>query len=137
MADKKISELAASTVLVGTDLVPIVSGGVNKKIQATDFAGQLPKVKNNGTLVSNVITATTTEIPLTGQLVVLSLPTHSIGAGISGQEISLIGSGTNSVSLTGAGTLTTINFPAAGQTATIVYVGSAWYVKQHFSVTFA
>ena len=137
MTDKKISELTVASSVLATDILPIVSGGVNKKVTAQALQESLPSVKNSGTTVTVPAQATVTAIPLTSTTVLLTLGTHTLGSGTNGQEITLVGSGTNLVTLTGAGTLTTVNFPAVGSTITLVYLNSAWYVKSHFSVTFA
>lgn len=135
--DKKISELATVVGAGSADIIPIVSGGANKSISVLALARSLPSVGNSGTTTNIPISASVTAIPLTSTVVQLSLQTHTLASGTAGQEITLIGSGTNAVTLTGAGTLTTINFPAIGSTVTLLYVGSAWNVKSHFSVTFA
>lgn len=112
--DKKISELGSVTATLASDLIPIVSGGVNKKIAISALTDSLPSSKNSGVTANVPVNTTASAIPLTSTLVRLSLSNHTLGSGQSGQEITLIGSGTNSVTLTGAGTLTTVNFPAVG-----------------------
>ena len=136
MADKKISEFGQAPSAIGTDIIPIVQAGVNKKITVDALCQSLPKVKNTGILTNAIGNVTETEIPINKALGKLTLSNHTLAVGESGQEITLIGSGSNVIALVGQ-SFTSVTFPTAGQTVTLVSDGTTWFVKSHFSVLFA
>lgn len=136
MADKKISEFGQAPSAIGTDIIPIVQAGVNKKITVDALCQSIPKIKNSGVSVNAIATVTVTEVPINKTLAKLTLGSHTLAIGESGQEMTLIGQGTNALTLVGQ-SFTTVTFPTPGQTVTLVSDGTMWYVKSHFSVLFA
>lgn len=136
MADRKISEMLPASDVVATDFIPIVSSGANKRINVGVLTSNLPNIGNKG-ITKNVPVVGTQIIQLTSTVVKLSVPIHDLPSGTEGQEVTIVGSGSNTVTLSGAGGLTSITFPTIGSTCTLIYIGLTWYVKSYFSVTFA
>lgn len=135
MADKKVSELVSATGVDASDLLLVASGGVSKKLTVGMLASNLPNVGNKGITKNVPVSTLVTDVPLTSTVVKLSLTSHTLAAGNEGQEITLIGSGNNVVSLTGAG-VSTITMPADGSTCTLVFSSAKWYVKSYFLTSF-
>jgi hypothetical protein len=139
MADKKITALTASTALSTDDLFHVVdspaSSPSNKKITVTNVFNKIPtyigmnsvQALTNGTgQTVNVTDAITTMDSSSGNI------TGTLGSGATGQIkvlVNISGSNSSVITLTTTlGSLSTITFDAAGETATCMWTGSAWTV---------
>ena len=139
MADKKITALNAATALSTDDLFHVVdspaSSPTNKKITVDNVLNKVPSylglAATPATVASGVIDVTTpvTFCSVTGTVA------YSLAAGTAGQIKMLV---CTAVSGTPVGVVTpvasandgynTITFNAKGQTATLIYVNSAWMI---------
>jgi len=137
MADKKISELLVATTALGIDLIPIVSGGVNKSLTVGILSLNLPNVGNKGITKNLPVVAALVAIPLTSSIVVLSTPDlqYTLGAGVDGQEVTLVTSGTNVV-VPIASYFTSLQMVPGGS-VTLLYLTSLskWIIKSSNGVT--
>ena len=139
MADKKITALNASTALSTDDLFHVVdspaSSPTNKKITADNVFNKVPSylglAATPAVVASGVIDVTTpvTFCSVTGTVA------YSLAAGTAGQIKMLV---CTAVSGTPVGVVTpvasandgynTITFNAKGQTATLLWVNTAWMI---------
>ena len=139
MADKKITALNASAALSTDDLFHVVdspaSSPTNKKITTNNVFNKVPSylglAATPAVVTSGVIDVTTpiTFLSTTGTVA------YSLAAGTAGQIKMLV---CTAVSGTPVGVVTpvasandgynTITFNAKGQTATLIYVNSAWMI---------
>lgn len=62
MTNSKVSDLTVTTTFAGTDLVPIVQGGVSKRIAASDFLAEVTPASASETTEGIVERATNTEV---------------------------------------------------------------------------
>ncbi len=139
MADQKLSELTAATSAEGADNLYLVKGGASQKITvASLFADVDTPVKLGSTVAiddSETLTGAGV-VSVAKTVTVLSNPgasgTLTIAAGSTGQ-IKIITMTSN----TGSNTLTlddtdlghdTVVFNEKGDTATLIYIGSKWWV---------
>ena len=138
MADKKISELLVATGALGADLIPVVSGGVNKSLSVGILSLNLPNVGNKGITKNLPVSSTVAAIPLTSSIVVLSTPDlqYTLGTGVDGQEVTLVTSGTNVV-IPIASYFTSLQM-TPGSSVSLVYITllSKWIIRCSNGVTF-
>jgi len=139
MADQKLSELTAATSTASTDKVYLVSGGASKQITVANLFATIPTPVSFSDKISITDTDTMSsagEVSLTTNITYLSNPaangTLTIGAGTEGQIKIIV-----MVSNTTARTLIlddsdlahdTVTFSAVGDTATLIYTNSKWYL---------
>ena len=139
MADKKISELVVASNVLAADLIPIVSGGLNKSISAGILALNLPNLGNKGITKNNVVAAISNVIPLTVSLITLppSGAPYTLGVGSDGQELTIVSSGANTVSPIAAAFATILM--SSSSSVTLIYINSMskWIVKSFYDCTFA
>ena len=135
MSDKKISELPVAESILPIDIIPIVSGGANKRISAGLFALNLPNIGNKGITANLVVSAPEYDIPLNSTVIALTLSEHLLSGGNrSGQEITLV-SLTDTIVTVGTAAIT-LGYKS---TVTLVYIWeiSEWVVKCSHNATFA
>lgn len=135
--DKKISELGSASAVLSTDFLPIVSGTTNYKITTDVLFGNTPKLGNKG-LSKNVVGAPIGNvIPLTYTLVLLptSGSAYTLGAGVDGQNITVISNVANSMTFVG-GSKTTATF-SGESSITLTYINSLskWIINQSYNTT--
>jgi hypothetical protein len=135
--DTKISEFPTASTAVVSDILPIVSGGVNKGLSVGVLALNMPNLGNKG-ITKNVITqAMAATIPLTNTVIELPLRLnpYTLTNGASGQEVTLVSLDTNTVSVV-SGWLSTI-LMSAGSSITLLFIGdtSKWVVKSYHNCT--
>ena len=139
MADQKLSELTAATSIASTDTTYLVSGGASKQITMANLFASVPTPVSFDDKISITDTDTMTAagaISVTTNITYLSNPTATgtltIPVGTEGQ-IKIIIMTSNSA----GNTLTlddsdlghdTITFSAVGDTATLIYTSSKWYM---------
>lgn len=106
MADTKISALtAATTPLAGTEVLPIVQGGVTKKVAVADLTtgrsvstADLYSVKTSAGAVVDVVTIQNLSSNAGTEAALFFAPTTATG-NIRGARISAINDGSNVISL--------------------------------------
>jgi len=139
MADQKLSELTAATTAAAADTVYLVQGGSSKKITVANLFADVDTDVKFGDTISIDDSETLTgagAVSVTKTVTILSNPgatgTLTIAAGSTGQiKIIVMTSNTASRTLTlddsdlGHDTVT---FNEAGDTATLIYIGSKWWV---------
>jgi len=138
MSDKKISELLVATTALGADLIPVVTGGVNKSLSVGILSLNLPNIGNKGITKNAPVSVTVAAIPLTASVVVLATPDlqYTLGTGADGQEVTLVTSGTNVV-VPIASYFTSLQM-TSGASVTMIYFTllSKWVVKCSNGVSF-
>jgi hypothetical protein len=139
MADQKLSELTAATSIASTDTTYLVTGGASKQITMANLFATVPTPVKFDDKISIGDTDTMTAagaISLTSNITLLSNPgidgTLTIGSGTSGQiKILIMTSNTSSKTLILDDSdlaHDTITFSAVGDTATLIYTNSLWYM---------
>lgn len=139
MADSKLSELTEATSITSADTVYLVSGGASKKISTANFFATVPTPVGFSDKVSITDTNTMTDIgavDLTTNITYLSNPSSSgtltIGSGTDGQiKIIIMISNDSSRTMTLDDSdlaSDTIAFSNVGDTATLIYTNSKWYM---------
>lgn len=139
MADQKLSELTAATSAASADTVYLVQGGSSKQITVANLFADVDTDVKFGDTISIDDSETLTgagAVSVTKTVTILSNPgangTLTIAAGSTGQ-IKIIVMTSN----TATNTLTlddsdlghdTVTFNEAGDTATLIYIGSKWWV---------
>ena len=136
--DRKISEFPAASVLLATDLIPIVSGVENKTVSVGVFGLNLPNFGNKG-ITKNAVTPVTLGlvIPLTKTLVTLptALTDYTLANGSPGQEITLVALAA-SVKVFPVSALFPSVSMGIGSSLTLIFVVNSWIPKSHYSCTF-
>ena len=139
MADQKLSELTAATSAAAADTIYVVQGGTSKNITVANLFADVDTDVKFGDTISIDDSETLTgagEVSVAKTVTILSNPgangTLTITAGSTGQ-IKIIVMTSN----TGTNTLTlddsdlghdTVTFNEKGDTATLIYIGSKWWV---------
>lgn len=148
MADKKVSELTASTSVSITDVLPIVQGSVTKKITPVVLFGNIPTdIKYAGILVETGTpdTVQTGAISLTTAITYLSNVTTgttstTLADGAQGQEKTLCMTvrTTNDVDVIPTnlvGVATKLTFAEVGQTAKLKFMNGSWHIMSVYGAT--
>jgi len=144
MADKKITALTnLGDGLASEDLFHIVDDPsvtpINKKVSAEDVFNNIPSWLGLSQLAQTITadgsTATAVDVTTAITLVNATSATHScaLADGSDGQVKTIINSstsGTNAVTITpaNAGGFTTITLDKEGESATLLFKNSKWYV---------
>ena len=139
MADQKLSELTAATSAAAADTIYVVQGGTSKNITVANLFADVDTDVKFGDTISIDDSETLTgagAVSVAKTVTILSNPgangTLTIAAGSTGQIKILV-----MTSNTGTNTLTlddtdlghdTVTFNEAGDTATLIYIGSKWWV---------
>jgi len=144
MADKKITALTnLGDGLASADLFHVVDDPagtpINKKISAEDVFNNIPSwlglAQTAQSITADGSTATAVNVTTAVTLVNATSATHSaaLADGVDGQIKTIINSstsGTNAVTITptNAGGFTTITLDKQGESATLLFKNSKWYV---------
>jgi hypothetical protein len=139
MADQKLSELTAATSAAPADTIYVVQGGTSKNITVANLFADVDTDVKFGDTISIDDSETLTgagAVSVAKTVTILSNPgangTLTIAAGSTGQ-IKIIVMTSN----TATNTLTlddsdlghdTVTFNEKGDTATLIYIGSKWWV---------
>lgn len=144
MADKKITALTnLGDGLASADLFHVVDDPagtpINKKISAEDVFNNIPSwlglAQTAQSITADGSTTTAVNVTTAVTLVNATSATHSaaLADGVDGQIKTIINSstsGTNAVTITptNAGGFTTITLDKEGESATLLFKNSKWYV---------
>lgn len=139
MADAKLSELTAATSAASSDSMYLVQSSTSKKITVANLFADIdtPAVFSDKIQIQDTetFTASSGALSITTNISYLSNPSGngnlSLAAGSDGQiKIIIMISNTSAVtsSLTGSTVEGTVEFDAAGDTATMIYTNSKWYM---------
>lgn len=135
--DSKISAFPVSTAVLPLDIIPVVTGGFNKRVTVDFLASNLPNLGNNGISKNAVVSASAAIIPLVNTVV--TLPTlvapYTLPNGSGGQEIVLVSLGVNVVVPTSS--LVTSISMVNGSSISLVFIGSIskWVPKSYHNCT--
>jgi hypothetical protein len=136
MADKKISQFPVATTISAVDIVPIVSGAVNKIVTIGVICLNLPNIGNTGITKNTVNNVVSTAIPLTKTIITIdgNIVPYTLGAGADGQEVVLVALGDCTVLPINAD-FTSIGM-ASGSSIVLMYIGSLakWVPKSYHNV---
>jgi hypothetical protein len=136
MADKKISQFPVATTISAVDIVPIVSGAVNKIATIGVICLNLPNIGNTGITKNTVNNVVSTAIPLTKTIITIdgNIVPYTLGAGADGQEVVLVALGDCTVLPINAD-FTSIGM-ASGSSIVLMYIGSLakWVPKSYHNV---
>jgi hypothetical protein len=148
MADKKISALTNATTTTITDVAHVVTGmggtPVNKKITIANLFNTIPTTIGYGTTAVGAVTVSATTQVLAAKAIFLCTGTAGApcvatmtAGGHVGQTITIALIATaptsfkvspvNFLDHTG-GSNTAVNFPAVGDSATLMWTGTKWLV---------
>lgn len=127
--DSKISAFPVATTVAGTDIIPIVSVGINKIVSVGVMSLNMPNLGNKGITKNTVIPVTGTIIPLTGTLVslVANVLPYGLANGSEGQELTIVSAGVNTLNPTSA-TFTSVSM-LNNSIIELVYVLGKWQPK--------
>lgn len=138
MADAKLSELTAATSAASSDSMYLVQSSTSKKITVANFFGAVatPAVFSDKIQIQDTDTQTTSgAIDITTNITFLNNPDSSgnmsLAAGSDGQIKIIVmtsNTGGHTLTLTGSSVEGNVAFDAAGETATMIYTNSKWYM---------
>jgi len=139
MADAKLSELTAATSAAASDSMYLVQSSTSKKITVANLFGDVdtPAVFGDKIQIQDTetFTASSGALSVTTNISYVSNPSGSgslsLAAGSDGQiKIIIMTSNTSAVTstLTGSNVEGDVAFDAAGDTATMIYTNSKWYM---------
>lgn len=136
MSDAKLSELTVATTATGTDSLYVVQSNTSKKITVANLFATIAtpvaftdkiKIQDSetisapGALSVNTNLSVLTNPSTTGNI--------TIGSGSEGQlKIVVMTATTETLTLSGTSIQGSIVFAAAGDSATLIYIGSKWYM---------
>ena len=138
MADAKLSELTAATSAAASDTTYLVQSATSKKITVANLFGSVAtpavfsdkiQIKDTDTMTSPGAISVTTNISYLNNID--SSGTCSIVAGSDGQikiVIMISNTGGNTATISGSNVEGNIALDAAGDTATMIYTNSKWYM---------
>lgn len=138
MADSKLSELTAATTAAVSDLLYLVQSSTSKRITlGTLFANiEFPSVFKDKIQIQDSNTMTSIgSVDITTNVTVITNPDQTgaltIAAGSEGQLKIIIlteNTGAHTLTLSGSGVEGSIAFDTAGDSATLLYTNSKWYM---------
>lgn len=139
MADAKLSELTAATSAAASDSLYLVQSATSKKITVANLFGAIdtPVVFTDKIQIQDAetFTAASGALSLTTNISYISNPTGNgtvtLGSGSNGQIkiiIMISNTGGYTTSLSGSNIGSTVQFGSAGDTATMIYTNSKWYM---------
>lgn len=137
--DKKISELPAATSVTATDVLPLVTGGVNKKVSVATLARSV-NTPVFSDIVYNPLTPLVyvSTIQLTADVVSITdnpLHAYTISAGTPGQSITIFATEATSVVYPNSLTTNMVLSFTPGGIVDLVYIGGMWRVKYSNGIT--
>jgi len=138
MADSKLSEMTAATSAAGSDSMYLVQSSTSKKITVANLFADIdtPTIFSDKIQIQDSDTMSGAgAISVTSNITLLANPTANgnltLTTGADGQ-IKIIIMPTNSLgfayTLSGSNVEGSITFDAAGDTATMIYTNSKWYM---------
>jgi hypothetical protein len=139
MADAKLSELTAATSAAASDSMYLVQSSTSKKITVANLFGDVdtPAVFTDKIQIQDTesFTAASGSLSITTNISYLSNPTANgnltLANGVDGQiKIIIMTSNTSNYSQTlgGSNVEGTVQFDEAGDSATMIYTNSKWYM---------
>lgn len=137
--DKKISELPVATSVIATDVIPLVTGGVNKRVSVATLARTVNTPVFTD-IVYNPLTPLVyvSAIPLTADVVSITnnpLGKYTLAAGVAGQVITIYA--TEATTVVYPNSLTTnmvLSFNPSG-IIDLVYISGMWRIKYNNGIT--
>jgi len=138
MADAKLSELTAATSAAASDSMYLVQSSTSKKITVANLFADIDTPAVFGDKIQIQDSETVTEagaLSVTTNITLITNPSGSgnltIGVGSDGQIKIIImtsNTGSTTMTLTGSNVEGDVEFDAAGDTATMIYTNSKWYM---------
>ena len=139
MADAKLSELTAATSAAASDSMYLVQSSTSKKITVANLFGDVdtPAVFTDKIQIQDTesFTAASGSLSITTNISYLSNPTANgnltLANGVDGQIkiiIMISNTGGYSQTLGGSNVEANVSFDAAGDSATMIYTNSKWYM---------
>lgn len=138
MADAKLSELTAATSAAASDSLYLVQSSTSKKITVANLFADIDTPAIFGDKIQIQDSETVTEagaLSVTTNITLITNPSGSgnltIGVGLDGQIKIIImtsNTGSTTMTLTGSNVEGDVEFDAAGDTATMIYTNSKWYM---------
>jgi hypothetical protein len=138
MADAKLSELTAATSAAASDSMYLVQSSTSKKITVANLFADIDTPAIFGDKIQIQDSETVTEagaLSVTTNITLITNPSGSgnltIGVGSDGQIKIIImtsNTGSTTMTLTGSNVEGDVEFDAAGDTATMIYTNSKWYM---------
>lgn len=138
MADAKLSELTAATSAAASDSMYLVQSSTSKKITVANLFGDIDTPAVFGDKIQIQDSETITEagaLSVTTNISLVTNPSSSgnltIPVGVEGQVKIVImtsNTGATTMTLSGSNVEGSIAFDAAGDTATMIYTNSKWYM---------
>jgi len=138
MADAKLSEMTAANSAAASDSMYLVQSSTSKKITVANLFGDVDtpavfgdkiQIQDTDTMTSIGAVGVTTNITYLNNLT--DSGNLSIAAGSDGQIKIIImtsNTGSQTATLTGSNVEGDVEFDAAGDTATMIYTNSKWYM---------
>jgi hypothetical protein len=135
--DKKISELVAATSVLATDVLPLVTGNVNKKVSVATLTRAIKSPSYGEVLFNpaNPLVFVDT-IPLTFDVIAISdNPNHVyiLPAGVPGQSLTVYATQTTELVYTNTTTIFSFSFSLDGL-AELIFINGIWRVKSSSNV---
>src|SRR6056300_673334 len=138
MADSKLSEMTAATSAAASDSMYLVQSSTSKKITVANLFADIDTPAIFGDKIQIQDSETVTEagaLSVTTNITLITNPSGSgnltIGVGLDGQIKIIImtsNTGSTTMTLTGSNVEGDVEFDAAGDTATMIYTNSKWYM---------
>lgn len=138
MADTKVSELTAATSVAADDILMLVQSGTSKKVTTANFFADVATPVKFSDSISIGDTNTMSapgEIILSTNITLLTNPSASgllnLGSGSEGQVkivIMTANVGGNTLTLQDSQIDVDVTFASAGDTATLLYHNTKWYM---------
>jgi len=138
MADSKLSELTAATSAAVSDVLYLVQSGVSKRITAGNLFANIdfPAIFKDLVQIQDENEMTSIgAIDITTNITKINDPDQAgaltIASGADGQMKFIImtsNTGAHTLTLSGSGVEGSIAFDSAGDTATLMYTGTKWYM---------
>jgi hypothetical protein len=138
MADAKLSELTAATSAAASDTTYLVQSSTSKKITVANLFGSIatPAIFSDKIQIQDTDTQVGAgSVDLTTNITYLSNPdgnhTLSLASGAEGQIkiiIMISNTGSNTFTLSGSNVAGSVVFSSLGDTATMIYTSSKWFM---------
>ena len=144
MADFKISELTAANTIAALDYFVVVQSGNTKKISSQVLFSNIPTnptCKETIEIISSGVVSNSLRTTVINSIASSDI-NFSLAAGIDGTEKEILVSGisathTATVSVPAGIGFTSILFSSIGQTVTLKFISSSWYIMSIKGATIA